>query len=59
VHTAGWPLDSGTHGGGLLHHLQDGNQVITILLRPTMRNPTSALFEEMQRWKTHPSIKHL
>ena len=57
VHTAGWPLDSGTYGGGFMYHL-DGNQVtLGFITGLDYSNPYLSPFEEMQRWKTHPSIK--
>ena len=57
VHTAGWPLDSGTYGGGFMYHLE-GNQVtLGFVTGLDYSNPYLSPFEEMQRWKTHPSIK--
>ena len=57
VHTAGWPLDSGTYGGGFMYHLE-GNQVtLGFVIGLDYSNPFLSPFEEMQRWKTHPSIK--
>ena len=57
VHTAGWPMDSDTYGGGFLYHL-DGNQVtLGFVSGLDYSNPYLSPFEEMQRWKTHPAIK--
>ncbi len=57
VHTAGWPLDNQTYGGGFLYHLE-GNQVtLGFVTGLDYRNPYLSPFEEMQRWKTHPSIR--
>jgi electron-transferring-flavoprotein dehydrogenase len=57
VHTAGWPMDSDTYGGGFLYHLE-GNQVtLGFVTGLDYSNPYLSPFEEMQRWKTHPSIK--
>jgi len=60
VHTAGWPMDSDTYGGGFLYHLE-GNQVtLGFVTGLDYSNPYLSPFEEMQRWKTHPAIrKHL
>ena len=56
VHTAGWPMDSKTYGGGFLYHLE-GNQVtLGLVVGLDYTNPWLSPFEEMQRWKTHPSI---
>ncbi|CAM3652998.1 electron transfer flavoprotein-ubiquinone oxidoreductase [Polaromonas hydrogenivorans] len=57
VHTAGWPMDSATYGGGFLYHLE-GNQVtLGFVTGLDYSNPYLSPFEEMQRWKTHPAIK--
>ena len=57
VHTAGWPLNDDTFGGGFLYHLE-GNQVtLGYVIGLDYQNPWLSPFEEMQRWKTHPSIK--
>ena len=57
VHTAGWPMDSSTYGGGFLYHL-DGNKVtLGFVTGLDYKNPWLSPFEEMQRWKTHPAIK--
>ena len=57
VHTAGWPMDEHTYGGGFLYHLQ-GNQVaLGLVTGLDYQNPWISPFEEMQRWKTHPAIR--
>jgi electron-transferring-flavoprotein dehydrogenase len=57
VHTAGWPMDEHTYGGGFLYHLQ-GNQVtLGFVTGLDYQNPWLSPFEEMQRWKTHPAIR--
>ena len=60
VHTAGWPMDEQTYGGGFVYHLQ-GNQVtLGFVTGLDYQNPWISPFEEMQRWKTHPAIrKHI
>ncbi len=56
VHTAGWPMNEQTYGGGFLYHLQ-GNQVtLGFVTGLDYQNPWISPFEEMQRWKTHPAI---
>ena len=56
VHTAGWPMNADTYGGGFLYHLE-GNQVtLGFVVGLDYKNPWLSPFEEMQRWKTHPSI---
>ncbi len=57
VHTAGWPMDKQTYGGGFLYHLE-GNQVtLGFVTGLDYKNPWLSPFEEMQRWKTHPAIR--
>jgi electron-transferring-flavoprotein dehydrogenase len=57
VHTAGWPMDSRTYGGGFLYHLE-GNQVtLGFVTGLDYENAWLSPFEEMQRWKTHPAIR--
>ncbi len=57
VHTAGWPMDAHTYGGGFLYHLQ-GNQVtLGFVTGLDYQNPWLSPFEEMQRWKAHPAIR--
>jgi electron-transferring-flavoprotein dehydrogenase len=60
VHTAGWPMDNHTYGGGFLYH-QEGNKVtLGFVTGLDYKNPYLSPFEEMQRWKTHPAIrKHI
>ena len=59
VHTAGWPMDENTYGGGFLYHLE-GNQVtLGFVTGLDYQNPWLSPFEEMQRWKTHPAIQRI
>ena len=57
VHTAGWPMDTHTFGGGFLYHLEDNKVTLGFVLGLDYKNPWMSPFEEMQRWKTHPRIK--
>jgi electron-transferring-flavoprotein dehydrogenase len=57
VHTAGWPMDSKTYGGGFLYHLEDNKVTLGLVVGLDYTNPYLSPFEEMQRWKTHPSIR--
>jgi len=57
VHTAGWPMDNDTYGGGFVYHL-DANQVtLGFVTGLDYQNTWLSPFEEMQRWKTHPAIR--
>ncbi len=57
VHTAGWPMDNDTFGGGFLYHLEGGKVTLGFITGLNYQNPWLSPFEEMQRWKTHPSIR--
>ncbi|UUX97379.1 electron transfer flavoprotein-ubiquinone oxidoreductase [Aquabacterium sp. J223] len=57
VHTAGWPMDPDTYGGGFLYHLEGGKVALGFVTGLDYKNPWLSPFEEMQRWKTHPSIR--
>ncbi len=60
VHTAGWPMDGETYGGGFLYHLEGNKVTLGYVVGLDYKNPWLSPFEEMQRWKTHPSIrKHI
>ena len=60
VHTSGWPIADNSFGGGFLYHLEDNKVTLGFVLGLDYRNPYMSPFDEMQRWKTHPSIaKHL
>lgn len=57
VHTAGWPMDDHTFGGGFLYHLEDNKVTLGFVIGLDYQNPWMSPFEEMQRWKTHPAIR--
>ena len=57
VHTAGWPMDNETYGGGFLYHLEGNKVTLGFVVGLDYKNPWLSPFEEMQRWKTHPSIR--
>ncbi|HJV54254.1 MAG TPA: electron transfer flavoprotein-ubiquinone oxidoreductase [Noviherbaspirillum sp.] len=57
VHTAGWPMDQDTFGGGFLYHLEGNKVTLGFVVGLDYKNPWMSPFEEMQRWKTHPSIR--
>ena len=59
VHTAGWPMDSATYGGSFLYHLEDNQVAVGYVVGLDYKNPTLSPFEEFQRFKTHPAIRHV
>ncbi|HXF47692.1 MAG TPA: electron transfer flavoprotein-ubiquinone oxidoreductase [Burkholderiaceae bacterium] len=58
VHTAGWPLDAQTYGGSFLYHAENNQVAIGFVVGLGYSNPYLSPFEEFQRYKTHPAIRH-
>jgi electron-transferring-flavoprotein dehydrogenase len=58
VHTVGWPLDNRTYGGSFLYHLEGGQVSVGFVIGLDYDNPYLNPFEEFQRFKTHPAIRH-
>jgi len=57
VHTAGWPLKNDTYGGSFLYHLEDNQVAVGFVIGLDYTNPWLNPFQELQRFKTHPSIQ--
>ncbi|WP_209586294.1 electron-transfer flavoprotein:ubiquinone oxidoreductase [Massilia sp. BHUDP2] len=58
IHTAGWPLDNDTYGGSFLYHLENNQVAVGFVVGLAYQNPYLSPYEEFQRYKTHPSIRH-
>jgi electron-transferring-flavoprotein dehydrogenase len=58
IHTAGWPLDSSTYGGSFLYHLENNQVAVGFVVGLAYQNPYLSPYEEFQRYKTHPAIRH-
>ncbi len=59
IHGLGWPLsESGSTGGAFLYHLENNQIVVGLITDLNYSNPHVSPFEEFQRFKTHPSVKH-
>jgi len=58
VHTAGWPLPNDTYGGSFLYHLENNQVAVGFIVGLSYQNPYLSPYEEFQRYKTHPSIRH-
>ncbi len=58
IHTAGWPLDSHTYGGSFMYHMANQQVAIGYVVGLSYQNPWLSPFEEFQRYKTHPRIRH-
>lgn len=58
MHTAGWPMESDTYGGGFLYHLEGNKVAVGFVTGLGYANPYLSPFEEFQRWKTHPRVRY-
>jgi electron-transferring-flavoprotein dehydrogenase len=56
VHTAGWPLDKETNGGGYLYHAENNQVCVGLIVELNYSNPHLSPFDEFQRYKHHPKI---
>ncbi|KGJ96283.1 electron transfer flavoprotein-ubiquinone oxidoreductase [Colwellia psychrerythraea] len=56
VHTAGWPLDKNTNGGGYLYHAENNQVFVGLIVDLSYSNPHLSPFDEFQRYKHHPKI---
>ena len=58
IHTAGWPLDNSTYGGSFLYHLENNQVAVGFVVGLAYENPYLSPYDEFQRYKTHPAIRH-
>jgi electron-transferring-flavoprotein dehydrogenase len=58
MHTAGWPLDRATYGGSFLYHMEDNLVAVGFVVGLGYTNPYLSPYEEFQRYKIHPEIRH-
>jgi electron-transferring-flavoprotein dehydrogenase len=58
VHTAGWPLNNQTEGGGFLYHMENNQIALGFIVALNYSNTYLSPFDEMQRWKLNPIISH-
>ncbi len=58
-HSIGWPLDNETYGGSFLYHLDSNLVSFGFVIGLDYKNPHLSPYEEFQRFKLHPKIKHI
>lgn len=59
MHGLGWPLtESGSTGGWFLYHAENNQVVVGLITDLNYSNPHVSPFEEFQRVKLHPTLKH-
>ncbi len=56
MHSIGWPLSSDVYGGSFMYHFGDNLLAYGFVVGLDYANPFLSPFDEMQRYKTHPSI---
>jgi electron-transferring-flavoprotein dehydrogenase len=56
LHSAGWPLDNSTYGGGFMYHFENNQVSLGLVVGLGYTNPYLEPFQEFQRYKTHPTI---
>ena len=59
LHTIGWPLKSDTYGGSFLYHNENNQVAVGFVVGLDYKNPYLSPFEEFQRFKNHPAIRHI
>ena len=57
IHSAGWPLDNATYGGGFMYHFENNQVSVGLVVGLGYTNPYLEPFQEFQRYKTHPTIR--
>ena len=58
-HSAGYPMDSHTYGGGFLYHLDENRVYVGYVVGLDYADPRLAPFEAFQQYKNHPQILKL
>jgi electron-transferring-flavoprotein dehydrogenase len=59
MHTMGWPLGTGTFGGGFAYGMQNDQLIVGLVVGLDYENTWLDPHQEFQRWKTHPRIQKL
>lgn len=59
VHTVGWPMNQKTYGGSFIYHMANHTMAVGFVVGLDYTNPWLNPFAEMQRFKTHPSLRQL
>ena len=58
-HSIVWPLDNETYGGSFLYHLDKNLVSFGFVIGLDYKNPYLSPYEEFQRFKLHPKVKHI
>ncbi|EFJ40217.1 hypothetical protein VOLCADRAFT_100009 [Volvox carteri f. nagariensis] len=58
VHTVGYPASYDTYGGGFIYHMSERRVALGYVIGLDYSNPHIDTFQEFQKWKAHPSVRH-
>ncbi|MDI1310468.1 MAG: electron transfer flavoprotein-ubiquinone oxidoreductase [Methylotenera sp.] len=58
-HSMGWPLKADTGGGAFIYHYGEHLLSVGFVVHLDYKNPHLSLFDEFQRFKTHPKMQAL
>ncbi|WP_183167789.1 electron transfer flavoprotein-ubiquinone oxidoreductase [Azomonas macrocytogenes] len=58
IHGSGWPLQGDASGGFFLYHAENNQVVVGLIVDLNYVNPWLSPFDEFQRMKHHPVLKH-
>jgi electron-transferring-flavoprotein dehydrogenase len=59
LHSIGWPLDQSTYGGGFAYHFENNLLEIGFVVGLDYQNTYLNIYEEFQRFKSHPLFRAL
>ncbi len=57
IHTLGYPLGLGTHGGGFIYEMGDNRVALGLIVTLGYQGPMLDLYEEFMRFKRHPFVR--
>lgn len=61
IHSVGYPLDhgpGGATGGSFMYHLENNQVALGLIVDLSYSNPYLSPFDEFQKYKLHPVIRH-
>jgi electron-transferring-flavoprotein dehydrogenase len=59
IHTLGYPLGMGAHGGGFIYEMKDNRISIGLVIGLAYRDPMTDLYEEFIKFKRHPFVSRI
>ncbi|NVM21460.1 MAG: electron transfer flavoprotein-ubiquinone oxidoreductase [Desulfobacterales bacterium] len=59
IHTFGYPLGLGTHGGGFIYEMKENRVSIGLVVGLGYKDPMLDLYEEFIKFKRHPFVRNI